>query len=100
MFDEIERLRDSPELRRLLEHYASLAATGPEVWQDRCAALPGVPAKGLVSLHGELLAFEWIEQNTGVVVFGKPGIVAGCYRVTAAGLNALREGADETRQAA
>jgi hypothetical protein len=36
------------------------------------------------------LAFGWVEQNTGVMPSLQPGAVLGCYRVTSAGLRALR----------
>jgi hypothetical protein len=43
-----------------------------------------------VRLHGELLAYGWLEQNTGVVS-ASSGAPPACYRVTAVGLRALRE---------
>jgi hypothetical protein len=90
LFDELERLREAEELGRLLAHYGQLAAADREAWQDRLMELPDVDAKGLVGLHGELIAYGWIEQNTGVMPAGKPGAVAACYRITSAGLRALR----------
>ena len=36
-----------------------------EVWQDRLMEMEGAAAKELTQLHGELIAFAWIEQNTG-----------------------------------
>lgn len=103
MFDEIERLGAGTGLRRLLEHYA--AAVEPEVWQDRVMRRADTTAKDLVQLHGELIANDWIEQNTGVVTAGPPGTVACCYRVTATGRRALRQvvsgaATDATQQAA
>jgi hypothetical protein len=98
LFDELERLREAEELRRLLTHYGQVGAADREAWQDRLAELDGVAAKGLVGLHGELLAYGWLEQNTGVTARGKPGAVAACYRITPAGLRALRLA--QTRRAA
>lgn len=56
--------------------------------------LDGVEPRQLVMLHGELLAFGWLEQNTGSTRVLKAGAVAACYRVTAAGLRALRHARD------
>jgi hypothetical protein len=89
MFDDEHCLRESPLLRRLLEHYVEVLATDGDAWQDRLAELPGVSAKEMTSLHGELLAYDWIEQNTGVVPVRKPGVVAACYRATSTGRLAL-----------
>jgi hypothetical protein len=46
--------------------------------------------KDLVRVHGELLAYGWIEQNKGVVAAGPPGTVARCYWITPAGRKALK----------
>jgi hypothetical protein len=90
MFDEVQALRSNGPLHDLLEHYGRLAATDREAWQDRVMEMEGVEARELVKLHGELIAFSWIEQNTGVTPPGKPGVVAGCYRITSLGQRALR----------
>jgi hypothetical protein len=42
MFDELELLRDTLELQRLLGHYAEAGAADPEAWQDRLAHLEGI----------------------------------------------------------
>jgi hypothetical protein len=91
MFDEMERLREGKGLRRLLTHYAELAAPDRSVWQDRLLALEGADARDLVRWHGELLAYGWLEQNTGVIPSLKPGAAPGCYRITPAGLRALKQ---------
>jgi hypothetical protein len=91
MFDEMERLRDVPELHALLAHYAGLAKPDRQAWQDRRMALDGCEAKALTRLHGELMAHGWLEQNTGVVPAARPDEVPGCYRVTREGLRALKE---------
>jgi hypothetical protein len=90
MFDELEHLCESPDLCRLLAHYAMRGAVAGEVWQDRLMHLDGVEPKGLTQLHGELIAFGWVEQNTGATAGSGPGVVAGCYRITAAGQRALQ----------
>jgi hypothetical protein len=90
MFDELERLGDVPDLLKLLTHYAQVGAAERETWQDRLLALEDVPTGELVKLHGELLAYSWIEQNTGSTPILKPGAVACCYRITVAGQRALK----------
>jgi hypothetical protein len=91
MFDDLERLRTNTALHELLVHYAILAENAPDTWQDRLMSLDGVDTRELARLHGELIACDWIEQNTGQCGTVKPGIVPGCYRVTAAGLRAIRK---------
>jgi hypothetical protein len=91
MFDELERLRDVKELFDLLTHYQQLGAADREVWQDRLAEMDGVEPRQLVKLHGELLAYGWLEQNTGLTSAPRPGAAAGCYRITTAGIRALKQ---------
>jgi hypothetical protein len=92
MADELERLREAAGLRALLTHYAERGKADRNVWQDRLGEMDGLQPRELVRLHGELLAFGWIEQNTGVTPLPMPpGGVPACYRVTAAGLRALRQ---------
>lgn len=105
MFDEMQRLRASASLLQLLTHYATGAGPDPQAWQDRVMALDGTELRELAQLHGELIAFGWVEQNTGMTPVLKPGVAAACYRVTAAGRRALRrverdEEEDELPQAA
>ncbi len=91
MFDELERLRKDELLRRLLEHYADGNREDRETWQDRLMTLDGSRPEELVKLHGLLLAFDWIEQNTGITPRGKAGSVPLCYRLTAGGRRALKQ---------
>ena len=88
------RLRECEALARLLTHYAELGATGREARQDRRMNLEGIEPRDLVRLHGHLPARGWLEQNTGATRVLRPGAVAACYRVTAAGLRALRQARD------
>ena len=90
MFDELDRLREHEPLYRLLDHYAQRGAADREAWQDRLMELEGAEPRELVRLHGELLAYGWVQQNTGHTPTSQPGVVPGCYRVTAAGLRALK----------
>jgi hypothetical protein len=91
MFDEMDRLRDAKELCELLDHYRQLAGPDRQAWQDRLSEMNGVAARDLVKLHGELLAYGWIEQNTGTIPTAQPGAAPGCYRITTAGIRALKQ---------
>ena len=91
MFDEIDRLRDVKELQALLIHYHDLGVPDRMVWQDRLCVREGLEPRELVRLHGELIAYGWIEQNTGIVVGAKRGAAPGCYRITPAGMRALKQ---------
>jgi hypothetical protein len=88
------RLREGEALARLLTHYADLGTADREAWQDRQMGLEGAEPRELVRLHGQLLARGWLEQNTGATSVPRPGVVAACYRVTVAGLRALRQARD------
>jgi hypothetical protein len=90
MLDDLGRLRGNPRLQQLLAHYGDACAAGDDAWQDRLALLDGDCPRELTQLHGELIAFGWVEQNTGNTTPLKPGAVAACYRVTAAGVRALK----------
>jgi hypothetical protein len=83
MLDDLDRLRTNPHLLELLSHYGNLGQTNRETWQPRLMATEGVEPPELVKLHGELIAFSWVEQNTGQVPI--------CYRITLAGLRAIRQ---------
>jgi hypothetical protein len=91
LLDERERLCQSQGLMQLLTYYAEQNLLNPETWLDRLMQIDGADAHDLVRWHGELIAFGWIEQNTGHTPACKEGTVASCYRVTAAGRRALRE---------
>ena len=92
MTDEMARLREADELRGLLSHYAAAGAADRQAWQDRLAVLPGLDARHLVRLHGELLAYGWIEQNTGAAPSApRAGTAPAAYRVTTAGVRALKQ---------
>ena len=92
MFDELERLRDVKELFVLLTHYQQAGQPDRLVWQDRLAVMDGVEPRKLVKLHGELLAYGWLEQNTGAT--------ACCYRITTGGLRALKQVRNQEMQTA
>jgi hypothetical protein len=87
--DETDRLSESTALQGLLAHYAELAAEDRQVWHARLARLPEPSDESLVGLYGELLAYGWLEQNTGHTELGEQPLER-CYRVTPAGLRALR----------
>ena len=83
MLDNMERLRNTPQLLDLFNHYAKLGETNPEVWHPRLTQIENDERADLVKLHGQLIAFDWIEQNTGQMPCS--------YRLTRAGLKAIRE---------
>ncbi len=86
MLDDLDRLRNNPRLLQLCKHYADLGKLDREAWQNRLMEMAEVGPRDMVRLHGELIAFGWIEQNTGEVPI--------CYRITPAGLRALRKVGD------
>jgi hypothetical protein len=86
MFDLSARLRANAHLRTLLSHYARLGSEDRAAWRDRVTRLDGVAVEQLTALHGELIAFDGIEQNTGHAVLRPDGTLSACYRVTQAGL--------------
>lgn len=90
MFDDLDRLRGNGKLLRLLDHYAQPGLVDREAWQDRLMSLDGAEPGPMVKLHGELLAFGWIEQNSGFTTY-KSGGVAACYRITTGGLRAFNK---------
>ena len=90
MFDFSVRLRESAHLLALLAHYAQAGAEDRTAWRDRLMRMDGVEPQQLTTLHGELIAFDGIEQNTGHAVLRPDGALAACYRVTPHGLREFR----------
>jgi hypothetical protein len=90
MFDFSMRLRDNPYLLSLLSHYALAGSEDRTAWQDRLMRMGGVEPPGLTALHGELIAFDWIEQNTGQTLLRPDGTLSACYRITQNGLREVR----------
>jgi hypothetical protein len=91
MFDEMDRLRGMKGLLPLLSHYGALGAKDRQVWQDRLQEMDDFGPRELVKLHGELMACGFLEQNTGVTPELRPGSAPGCYRITPAGVRALKQ---------
>ena len=81
MLDDSLRLQENPHRLSLLSHYAQQGAEDRATWRRRLMEMDGVEPKQLTALHGELIAFDWIEQNTGQTLSSN-------YRIT---LNGLRE---------
>ena len=81
MLDDSLRLQENPHLLSLLSHYAQQGAEDRATWRHRLMEMESVEPKQLSTLHGDLIAFDWIEQNTGHTL-------SACYRIT---LNGLRE---------
>jgi hypothetical protein len=100
MIDELERLRGGKDLFALLSHYAGLAAADRQAWHDRRMELDGAEPARLTRLYGDLLAYGWLEQNTGATPAPRRGEAPACYRVTAAGLRALKQAREEEVKAA
>jgi hypothetical protein len=91
MMDELDRLRQTKGLYDLLGYYQEKGAGDRQVWQDRLLEMEGMESRELVRLHGELLAFGWLEQNTGMAATPRVGAAPACYRISAAGARALRQ---------
>lgn len=100
LFDEMDRLAESRPLFDLLVHYALRGCDDREVWQDRVAEMHGIEPRHLIKMHGELIAYGWIEQNTGMTPVLKLGLAPRCYRVTPAGLKAWKQAKVEQMHAA
>lgn len=104
MLDFPKRLKENAHLLSLLSHYAQLGSVDRMVWQDRLMTMEGIEPKQLTGLHGELIAFDWIEQNTGHALGRADGTLSGCYRITQSGLREYRrihgiEAAEEQAEA-
>lgn len=90
MHDEMQRLREDPHLFQLLDHYVRHATDDREAWLDRCMDLAGGETSRLSHLHGLLIAFGWLEQNSGQVPIVKAHACPRCYRTTPAGRRAVK----------
>jgi hypothetical protein len=90
MFEELDELQNDGSLVRLLAHYAQVGLKDREAWQDRVMEMQGLEARELTRLHGLLLAHGWVEQNTGMTPVLKREAAACSYRITGAGLRAMR----------
>lgn len=99
VYDEMDRLRRCTELQVLLVHYRDRAAPDRQAWQDRVETLDGVDARDLARLHGELIAYGWLEQNTGQTPAVRLGQALACYRITPAGIRALKQLKEELVEA-
>jgi len=90
MFDDAQRLQENPHLLALLSHYAQHGTEDRALWRDRLMQMESVEPKQLSALHGELIAFDWIEQNTGQAISRPDGTLSSCYRITLNGLRVHR----------
>lgn len=90
MLDFSVRLRENTRLLSLLTHYARMGSDDRTVWRDRLMRMDGVGPEELTALHGELIACDGIEQNTGQAVLRPDGTLAACYRITPNGLREFR----------
>jgi hypothetical protein len=87
--DDLERLRQDPRAIELLAYYAALGTPDRSVWQKRLGTMEGIDAKELSRLHGELIAFDWIEQNPSRNSAAPGSVQAGVYRITSHGVRDL-----------
>ena len=90
MLDGPERLRSSPQLLQLFTHYARLCEENPEAWQVRLTQMEGDGRVDLVKLHGELIAFDFVELDSGQMPCR--------YRLTRAGLKLFQQIKEETTE--
>ena len=86
MLDDSLRLQENPHLLALFSHYAQMGTEDRATWQDRLMQMEGVEPKQLSALHGDLIIFDWIEQNTGQAIMLSDGRLSACYRITPHGL--------------
>lgn len=89
MVDDVDRLSGDARLAELLAHYANLGKPDRNVWQHRVMEMEGLEQKELSWLHGELIAFDLIEQNTGHMSSDAEPGGPRCYRVTLHGLRVM-----------
>ena len=83
MLENLDRLRNNPQLLQLFNYCARPGKANLEAWHARSAHLQCDGKIDLVKLHGELIAFDFIEQNTGQLPCR--------YRLNRGGLKAIRE---------
>ena len=91
MLDDSLRLRENPHLLALLANYATQGIEDRSTWRDRVMQMEGVEPREMSALHGELIAFDWIEQNTGHARLLPDGRLSACYRITVNGLREFRK---------
>jgi hypothetical protein len=90
MLDFSVRLQENTHLLALLSHYALKGSEDRAVWQDRLMKMDGIDSQQLTTLHGELIAYDWIEQSTGQAKMSQDGTLTACYRITLEGLREFR----------
>ena len=76
MIDDSLHLQENPHLLALLSHYAQQGTEDRATWRDRLMQMEGVEPKQLSTLHGELIVFDWIEQNTGQAISRPDGTLS------------------------
>jgi hypothetical protein len=91
MSEELDLLLASAGLAELLAHYGRLAEIDRDVWHPRLNELAGSGSRELSQMHGELIAYGWID----LAVYRYGGETGsqrtGGYRITPDGRRALRE---------
>lgn len=90
MIDETRRLVQSESLRALLAHYVAAGEREPRAWQHRRSDLEGADPKSLATLHGLLLAQQWIEMKLDPPREEPAHLLPRMYRSTPSGIKALQ----------
>jgi hypothetical protein len=94
----VDRLRDHRALRELLAFYVSVSERHKTVeWHDRLMELAGISEAELTALHGELIAWGWLDCRIGHDSFSQPGKLSRCYKATREGAKLLRQSLDPFR---
>lgn len=83
--DDRYQLLLATHLRELLTIYVQAGESDSKKWHDRVMTLNDATPLELARWHGQLLAADWIEQQTGNSPRWVPGEVPDCYRATPAG---------------
>ncbi len=91
MRDERDRLSEWQALAELLADYLARQGGEREAWLDRPLAIAGLDAQEVTRLHGELLAYGWLEMQLNPSGPRRADTVAECYRLTPAGRRAALE---------
>lgn len=77
--------------KQLLIKYFKELPEERQQWQPRVMEVSGVEQKELTYLHGMLIAYGWIEQNSGYLdQLERAEQVVGCYRITSLGTREVR----------
>ena len=91
MSEELDLLLASAALTELLAHYGRLAESDRDAWHPRLNELAGTGSCELTQMHGELIAYGWIDLAVHRYSGDTDSQRTGGYRITPDGRRALRE---------